>query len=166
LLMQGRLWRLIILMSKMIWPMISFLVAAGIFFSSSLPGYVSGGASMRLVNLLRFFLPFATDYMIDLLHFLVRKGAHFFVYFVLAFCLVQSLKFYVHRLFSVWFYAWAIASVYGITDEIHQYFVPGRVMAVVDMIINAAGAFAGAAFSIFVIFLVASRRGLRENHCA
>jgi uncharacterized membrane protein len=32
-----------------------------------------------------------------------------------------------------------MAFLYGVTDEIHQYFVPGRSMAVSDLMINLAG---------------------------
>lgn len=146
-------------MNRKIWIVVSVLVAAGIFYSSSLEGDVSGEASLWLASFVRVFVPDVSYYALGVFHFLVRKGAHFFVYLVLAFCLVQTLKFYVADARRLWFYAWLIASVYGIKDEIHQYFVPGRVMAITDMIINAAGAFAGAAFSVFILFLVANRRG-------
>ncbi|MDD4878765.1 MAG: VanZ family protein [Candidatus Nanoarchaeia archaeon] len=37
-------------------------------------------------------------------------------------------------------YSILIASAYGITDEIHQLFVPGRVFSVYDILANAFGA--------------------------
>jgi VanZ family protein len=37
--------------------------------------------------------------------------------------------------------AWAIAAGYGVTDEWHQSFVPGRSADVRDLVANAAGAF-------------------------
>jgi len=153
-------------MSKIIWPVLSVLVAAGIFFSSALSGEVSGGASMVIAELVRYVVPDATDETISVFNFIVRKGAHFTVYFVLAFCVAHSLKFYLlrrsepalannkaqdsvvaggRRLLTLFFVAWGIASAYGVVDEIHQYFVPGRVMALMDMVINAIGAAAGAA---------------------
>ncbi len=36
--------------------------------------------------------------------------------------------------------ALAIATVYGVTDEVHQMFVPGRVADINDVIADAAGA--------------------------
>ena len=36
--------------------------------------------------------------------------------------------------------AWAITAGYGITDEVHQWFVPGRFASVADWIADALGA--------------------------
>ncbi|MDR1024776.1 MAG: VanZ family protein [Treponema sp.] len=41
----------------------------------------------------------------------------------------------------------AAASVYGVTDELHQYFVPGRSCSVRDWIADAAGSVIGAAIA-------------------
>lgn len=41
--------------------------------------------------------------------------------------------------------AFAAAAAYGATDEIHQWFVPGRTMSLYDWIADAAGAAAWAA---------------------
>lgn len=41
----------------------------------------------------------------------------------------------------------AFATAYGVTDEIHQMFVPGRTPSVTDALANAAGAFAVAAYA-------------------
>lgn len=38
----------------------------------------------------------------------------------------------------------AAAALYGATDEIHQYFVPGREASVIDFLLDAVGAFIGA----------------------
>ena len=56
-----------------------------------------------------------------------------------------------------------IASAYGITDEIHQRFVPGRTPDVMDWAADTAGALAGAATAAVVVS--ASRRS-RERRAA
>lgn len=38
-----------------------------------------------------------------------------------------------------WFYSILFGVVYGISDEIHQYFVPGRIMSVWDMVADGLG---------------------------
>lgn len=39
------------------------------------------------------------------------------------------------------FIPFLIASLYGVSDEIHQYFVPGREAEVLDAVANAVGSF-------------------------
>lgn len=43
--------------------------------------------------------------------------------------------------------AWVVAAVYGATDELHQWFVPGRTAAVDDWVADAAGAALGLALA-------------------
>jgi VanZ family protein len=57
--------------------------------------------------------------------------------------------------------AWIISAAYGVSDELHQYFVPGRSTSAIDWVADALGA----AVSIVAIVLVASllrRVGGRE----
>jgi hypothetical protein len=83
-----------------LWPVASLMVAGGIFYSSSMPGYASGGASMGIVERVMGWLPFL-PFSADTLNFILRKGAHFAVFFTLAFCVAQALKYYLQgrRLF-------------------------------------------------------------------
>jgi len=63
---------------------------------------------------------------------------HFFAFFFLAFFLLISLiKGKINKpLFAI---AILIAVLYGISDEIHQYFVPGRFSSLKDVLINSTG---------------------------
>lgn len=65
--------------------------------------------------------------------------AHFGEYAVLG-CLI-TLAFREPR---SWLWAVAMASAYGVTDELHQLFVPGRVADPLDWVIDTLGAIAGA----------------------
>ncbi|MCL2357504.1 MAG: VanZ family protein [Defluviitaleaceae bacterium] len=145
-----------------VWATISVLVAAGIFFASAQTGEASAAASAAIADWFRGFFPggepgepVSASHEVN---FLVRKGAHIAVYFVLAFCVAQSLKFYISRR-RLLLFSWAIASVYGVFDEIHQYFVPGRAMLLSDMIINAVGAFIGAGIVVLILNRRDSDRG-------
>jgi len=40
---------------------------------------------------------------------------------------------------------WAVATVFGVSDEVHQMFVPGRTAALDDLAADAVGALAGVA---------------------
>lgn len=76
------------------------------------------------------------------LTFAVRKTAHFSEYFVLgalAFNVVVTFaryKLFVRNLCAVLFCA-----LYSVSDEIHQYFVPGRACRLFDMFVDFSGSF-------------------------
>ena len=53
----------------------------------------------------------------------------------------------------------ALSSLYGVTDEYHQWFVSGRTSAVDDWFADTAGA----AFAVLVILWLARRRGSRAK---
>ena len=46
--------------------------------------------------------------------------------------------------------AFALCTFFGATDEVHQYFVPGRFMEFNDFVADAAGAVAGALFYLWL----------------
>jgi VanZ family protein len=48
------------------------------------------------------------------------------------------------------FWMAALASLYGVSDEIHQMYVPGRDASVVDWLADTAGGFCGAWFCGFL----------------
>ncbi|MCE5203602.1 MAG: VanZ family protein [Actinomycetia bacterium] len=58
---------------------------------------------------------------------------------------------------SWWLRAVALASAYGITDELHQLFVPGRMCDPVDWVVDTTGAFVGAL--VVTLLLRARERG-------
>jgi len=69
---------------------------------------------------------------------------HFFAFFFLAFflsiALVKGKKYRIVVLVIL------IAVLYGISDEIHQIFVPGRVCCIEDVLTNSAGIFLASLF--------------------
>lgn len=75
--------------------------------------------------------------------FIVRKGAHFSIYLVLGFIVISLLKEYgvVNR--KLIFYSIIFCILYAISDEVHQYFVPGRSCEVRDILIDTSGSAVG-----------------------
>ena len=74
------------------------------------------------------------------------KHAHFAVYAVLAALLVWALTAAAPRR-TTWrtaAFAVVLATLYGVSDEWHQSFVPGREMSGLDLVADAAGAAAAA----------------------
>lgn len=85
--------------------------------------------------------------------FIVRKTAHFCEYALLGFLTAGiCVSFYKREIFT-FFISWLAGSIYAVTDEIHQYFVPGRSCQVSDMALDACGVAAGAAFMLLCVWI-------------
>lgn len=82
---------------------------------------------------------------------------HFFLYAVLGGLYVLALPADRPAMRAV-LLAVVLASAYGITDELHQAFVPGRVPDPVDWLVDTAGALTGAGTALLV-----SRRARRSG---
>ena len=70
---------------------------------------------------------------------LVKKGGHMLGYALLAVALWWALRSAARRREL----AWLLAALYAVSDEFHQYFVPGRHASPVDVLIDAFGAAVG-----------------------
>jgi VanZ family protein len=66
----------------------------------------------------------------------LRKAAHVAEYAILGALLTRAVV-------SPWA-AFALGTLYALTDELHQHFVPGRQASVLDVLIDAAGVAVGA----------------------
>lgn len=74
------------------------------------------------------------------LTFAVRKTAHFSEYFVLGLsAFASALTFSRYKPFTRSFGAVVFCLLYSVTDEIHQYFVPGRACRLFDMFVDTCG---------------------------
>lgn len=129
----------------------AILCMAMIFCFSSENADISSNTSGTLITkLLTLFRPGFSDLapetqndMIAALQFWVRKGAHFSVYTLLGalwMLPVSRCTVYPKRR-AVW--SWLFATAYAATDELHQYFVPGRSCELRDVCIDSAGALLG-----------------------
>lgn len=109
-----------------------------IFFFSQQNGQESGNTSELVKKLFMFIGIDVNSILGEMATFIIRKAAHFTEYFIL--CLLtfnalrngRSLKI---RLAG----ALMFTVLYAVTDEIHQYFIPGRVCALRDVLIDSSG---------------------------
>jgi len=80
---------------------------------------------------------------------LVRKSAHFIIYMVLAFFVYSLLNEYrqdldfLNRGKNIYYITILIVLLYSLSDEIHQYFVPGRACRSIDILIDVLGGTVG-----------------------
>ena len=133
---------------------ITIAIIAFIFIQSALPGDVSGAESGFIVSMLHEL----THMDFDVLSLIVRKTAHFTEYMILGFSLAVNVldwrksKGVKQSTFASWRTAWLIGTMYAVTDEIHQYFVPERACAVTDMLIDSVGVAVGVAVMLLTTY--------------
>lgn len=113
-----------------------------IFFMSNQPAEISNKQSDLVIKL---FLALGIDLNSSLgsfASFIVRKAAHFTEYFIL-YCLAISVCKYYVDIKKARVYCLLIVLAYAISDEVHQYFVQGREMAIRDVAIDFSGGILG-----------------------
>jgi VanZ family protein len=96
-------------------------------------------------------LPALPEPLLDLL---LKKGAHFTVYAVLAALLWRALV----PSRRVWASAWLLAVLYACSDEWHQSFVPGRHPSPWDVLIDGCGA----ATALLIVWFIVQKN--RQNY--
>ncbi len=141
------------------------LVMAVIFYFSTMEGDDSAKTSGFFLNIVRQFAQEVSHHGLSLsaiasLHLIIRKIAHFTEYL----CLGLSIMFAFYDYFKgkklSLLPIQAIATLYATTDEIHQYFVPGRYGTWSDVLIDSCGAFTG----ILIYFFIHKKRKERDEH--
>lgn len=96
--------------------------------------------------------------ILQLWHTVVRKGAHFAEYAVLSFLVANALRTGSLTNCLRWLLPVAVSAVYAVTDEIHQYFVPGRACRLLDVGIDTCGAIFGMCVFTVGTFLLSKNR--------
>ena len=103
-----------------------------IFWFSNQKGNASGEESIFKISL-------DNEKFIATFAFLIRKLAHFFLYFVLGILWMILLKEYRISLCKRAVYSLLFCIIYACGDEIHQLFVPGRSGNLTDTMIDTVG---------------------------
>ena len=128
-----------------------------IFLMSHQPGDISSNQSELVLKIFSFIGIELNDYFGELATFIVRKVAHFSEYMILFLLAYNVTRYYINtrkvRLFLIIF-----VFIYACTDEIHQYFIPGRNMAFKDILIDTSGGAFG-----YIIVDIFSRFKFRKN---
>jgi VanZ family protein len=129
-LLQSRIWRYA--------PLVLWM--AVIFFAST-SKFSASNTALIIRPFLRWLFPHISDERIALFHSLVRKAGHFTEYAILGLLAVRAFIASSHlNLRRHWFLAvFILVSVYALTDEYHQSFVPARTASIYDSFIDVAG---------------------------
>ncbi|MBQ3140191.1 MAG: VanZ family protein [Ruminococcus sp.] len=90
--------------------------------------------------------------ILDLISHIIRKTAHFVIYAALGFFVFLTSghkRMFCHE--TLW--VLLFCGLYAVSDEIHQYFVPGRACMIRDMLLDTCGSITGITASFLLVKL-------------
>lgn len=116
--------------------------------SASESSQLSGGVVAFVLHILHTIIPQSIE--VSAFHTFIRKGAHFFAYFILGILIYRALW----GRWKNFFMALFIALLYAVSDEVHQLFIPGRSGEFRDVLIDSAGAATGILLYILLLRLL------------
>jgi VanZ family protein len=127
--------------SRRFWRYAPLALWLGFIFFASTDAFSAAHTSRIIRPLLLWLNPNASEETIEFIHFLVRKGAHFTEYAILALlaarAFLSSSRLWLRR---GWFVAaFALVAFYALFDEYHQSFVPSRTASIKDSFIDMTG---------------------------
>lgn len=150
---------------------IPFIVAAvlwmALIFSFSMENAAESSESSG--GFIRTFLSFIDDdfeYLspeaqteaVESLSHLVRKTAHFCIFGMLGILVSSAISTYHLTPRRTLLYSVSLCALYAVSDEVHQFFVPGRACMLRDMLLDTCGAFCGVLFVTLVLHLVSKHK--------
>lgn len=120
-----------------LWAAVIFVFSSGLF-----SGAHTGGV---FAPLMRYFFPGISPQSLEFAHFGVRKLGHLTEYFIFALLLMRALRRDAPQRSerSRFLFAFVLATLYAISDEFHQSFVPDRSASLGDVLIDMCGGIAG-----------------------
>lgn len=122
-----------------------------IFTMSSFDATESSNQSNFIVNII---VNIFNINNIELVSLIIRKLAHFTEYLILGILTYNLINSYNKKTYI----AIIICIFYAISDEIHQYFVPGRSCQILDMTIDSLGSLTG----IYILKIINKHKNLRR----
>ena len=138
----------------------SITVMTAIFIFSAQRGETSGALSGGLLRLLLGWLGIdGSAELIDLLHLLLRKFAHFSIYALLGVGVMGTAITFQGKEWMKFLLALLICAGYAATDEFHQLFVGARCGSPLDVLLDSCGAACGCGVTMAVWYICS-----RINH--
>lgn len=107
----------------------------------------------------------------DMAVFIVRKGAHFSIYAALGFLLFYALvptirarkKPFNLLLLLQAASSWLICTIYAVSDEFHQLYVPGRSGEFRDIVLDSCGSLSGLLIAL-ILFVQLTKISIRRRN--
>ena len=91
---------------------------------------------------------------------LIRTLAHFSEYFIFGIITFKFASYtFAKKMFEKFIYPFTFCVLYAITDEIHQFYVPGRAMQLEDWLVDSAGVLVG----VLIVLLITKKRKIKTE---
>lgn len=149
-----------------IWAL-TILWMAVIFYFSHQPAEVSKEESGKVLIQMDLItekdISVEGDRRIFLLQYYIRKTAHVTVFFVLGSLLALSINGNRLKGFKAYAAAYLSGTLYAVSDEVHQIFIPGRGPLVKDVMLDSIGVFIGVLITALLIELIRYIRFKRKR---
>lgn len=123
-----------------------------IFYMSFQPGVASDGMSKGVIKIIIQFVSIiypldievdATQFWVDRFNHTVRKLGHVAEYLILGILVANAYKKSGVKGYKLLMYSLILCFAYAVSDELHQYFVPGRGPGWGDVMLDSFGAALG-----------------------
>jgi VanZ family protein len=123
---------------------IPVILWVGCIFWMSTETFTSTNTSRIIGPILRYLMPTISEKDIQLIHGIIRKLAHFTVYFILGLLLFRAFKNYIKDQQTLrWVsYSIIVVTLCALGDEFHQSFVKTRTSSLLDVGIDMLGGIA------------------------
>lgn len=89
---------------------------------------------------------------------LMRKAAHLFLYVILGALLSIAVSQHLDKRINILAVSNVIGIIYAVSDEVHQYFIPGRSFLIKDILIDSLGVIIGTVSVILIMILITKIR--------
>jgi VanZ family protein len=119
------------------WPAMVWAIVISTFSTSA---FTAENTGRVIIPALHWIFPRLSMETLLVIHFYIRKSAHFMEYFILGLLLLRGIRGERRGVKLAWaLVAICIVFCYASLDEFHQVFVPGRTPAFHDVLIDTSG---------------------------
>lgn len=159
--MKNKFWKIISVLLVILWMILVFGFSGQVGDDSKV---TSGNTIRKIVKI------FATNIdqeslenVVEALQPFARKVAHFTLYTLGGIIIYNAYNTCFKKLNNKIPLALVTGMLYAITDEIHQYFVPGRSCRAFDVFIDSCGTFTGILICILILKIISKIAKSRSN---
>ena len=146
---------------------------ARIFSFSNQDGKESSGVSRKVteavtknVKRIQKMEPHEKELTLSHIEKIIRKCAHFSIYTLVGILMMLLMSTYNLKQKTRILTSILVGAIYASSDELHQYFIPGRTPLITDVIIDTSGVCVGICIAIIVLYIlkkVKKRQNKQEN---